>query len=69
MRSRLALAPQYYLALASGFATTRAVLMNNSASGLSVRFFKVMIAIVPRALANSTGNALSQECLPGSINV
>jgi len=47
------------LALANGFATTRAVLMNSSASGLSVRFFKVIIAIFPRALANSTGNALS----------
>src|SRR5437660_5538786 len=58
-----------YLALASGFVIARAVSTNNSASGLSVRFFNVMIAIVPRALANSTGNALSEGCLLGSINV
>src|SRR5262245_46222528 len=32
-------------------------LMNTSASGLSVRFFSVMIAIVPCALVNSTGNS------------
>jgi len=38
------------------------VLMNSSASGLSVRFFKVINAIFPRALFNSTGNALREGC-------
>jgi hypothetical protein len=59
----------HHLALASGLTTARVVLMNSSASGLSVRFFKVINAIVPRALFNSTGNALSEGCLRGSINV
>ena len=70
--ARLSCAPmraERHLAIVSGFATARAVLMNSSASGLSVRSFKVMIAIVPRALCNSIGNALSEGCLPGNINV
>jgi hypothetical protein len=56
-RSLFALPAERYLALVSGRATARAVLTNDSAIGLSVRFFKVMMAIVPRAFANSTGNA------------
>src|SRR5262245_22105853 len=60
---------QNHLAFASDSATARIVLMNSSASGLSVRFFKVMIAIVPLALSNLTGNALSEGCLPRNINV
>jgi len=43
--------------------------MNSSASGLSVLFFKVVIAIVPRALCSLIGNALSEECLAGNIKV
>jgi hypothetical protein len=55
--------------LASGFATRRAVLINSSASGLSVRFLNVAITTALRTLGNSTGNALSKEYLLGEINV
>jgi hypothetical protein len=60
---------EHHLAFTSGLTTARVVLMNSSASGLSVRFFKVVMAIVPRALSKATGNALSEGCLPGNINV
>ena len=60
---------EHHPAFTKGFTTARVVLMNRSASGLSVRFFKVVMAIVPRALSRATGNALSEGCLPGNINV
>ena len=60
---------QHHLAFTNGFTTARAVLMNSSAGGLSVRFFNVVMAIVSRALSKATGNALSVGCLPGNINV
>ena len=60
---------EHHLAFTSGLTTVRVVFTNSSASGLSVRFFNVVMAIVPRALAKATGNALSEGCLPGNINV
>jgi len=60
---------EHQLLLTSGFTTSREVLMNSSASGLSALFFKVVIAIVPRALCSLIGNALSEECLAGNSKV
>jgi hypothetical protein len=42
--------------------------MNTCASGLGVRFFKVIIAIGCRVPGNSTGNALSPGLLLGGRN-
>src|SRR5262245_50947038 len=52
-----------HLAFASGFETVRMVLMNSSASELSVRFFRVATETVPRAYGKSTAKALSGRCL------
>src|SRR5712671_7988339 len=50
---------QHHLAFTSGFVAARAVFTNSSPSGLSVRFLKVTIAIVPCVSDNATGKGLS----------
>src|SRR5262245_50069027 len=48
----------YHFLRARGFETSRAVSMKSCATGLSVRFFRVMIPIGTRAYCNSTGKTL-----------
>ena len=61
--SRWAISGHHRRRCASGLVTSRACSTKSSASGLSVRFFKVTIPNVPRLLGNSTGKALSERCL------
>src|SRR5882757_1378993 len=53
---------------ASGFATSRACSMKSVATGLSVRFFRVMTPIGVSAIRGSTGKALISGCRVGNRN-
>src|SRR5262244_2679939 len=48
---------------------TRIFSIKNCASGVSIRFFTVMIPIGIRVLGNATGNALSDGYLPGIFSM
>lgn len=64
-----ALRSDRYLRRTDGFATIRALLMKSCASGLSVRFFRVMISTGPRGNCCLTGKALSSVRLGGNLNM
>jgi len=61
-------AGEHHLAFVIGFASARTVLINNSASGLRVRFRKVRIATGTGAWGSSTGKTLSEGCWLADIN-
>ena len=54
----------YHFLFASGLATSRVCSMKSRATGLSVRFFRVMIATGSWFAGNSMGKALSNGALP-----
>ena len=52
-----------------GFVMARIFSINNCASGVSTRFFKVIIPIAIRVVGSATGNALSGGYLPGTFSM
>jgi hypothetical protein len=58
----------HYFPFASGFATSRACSMKSRATGPSVRFFRVTIAVGTRAVGSSMGKILISGCLVGNLN-